>query len=94
MASLVTACIVLLSTFFLLPALYYLPTCVLGSMYATFPVHVIQIPTCALQHLSSGIVAVCRGPARLGVLLQVGRFIIPNFTKLREPLVGLGHGQI
>src|SRR5712675_213804 len=33
MASVVCAVIVLIATFFLLPWLYYLPKCVLGSMY-------------------------------------------------------------
>ena len=52
LASLVTAVIVILSTFYLLPALYYLPKCVLASMYELALIIIFDALTRSYQYLS------------------------------------------
>ena len=52
MASLVAAALILLATFFLLPWLYFLPKCVLGSMY-------VPSLTSEFSRLNYGLYSIC-----------------------------------
>lgn len=60
LASLVTAGITLLATFFLLPYLYYLPRCVLASMCVPF-ISAWSVALICLQHLPLCDITVQRG---------------------------------
>jgi MFS superfamily sulfate permease-like transporter len=70
LASIVTASITLLATFYLLPFLYYLPRCVLASMYMSF-IYTEFVVLTSLQYLSLCDITVRRGSPRPGILLEV-----------------------